>query len=213
MGSQKQQCQHVPVPTTDYSVVITTLFHKPIPISAFIVNSTSQRQTDKYTGYAYTWQNTYNHFCVSSYYKRCYKVHICNDDKHTHTDSQSKNTLSKLVTIGKLCHILRRYYKRHKCIYGTTIHFISSVGGHTYWINTDRNTVNTPKPRESNIVRKCDIWMRLLWVSWHMKLKGHTMIESPWTRDCNWPFPLIVGHALTYASIGAKLYPLLYKYN
>lgn len=49
MGSQKQQCPHVPVPTTDYSVVITTLFHKPIPISAFIVNSTSQRQTDRQT--------------------------------------------------------------------------------------------------------------------------------------------------------------------
>lgn len=92
MGTQKQQCpQHVPVPTTDYSVVITTLFHKPITISAFIVNSTFQWQTDKYTGYAYTWQNTYNHFCVSSYYKRCYNLHIWHFVKHTHTDSQSKN--------------------------------------------------------------------------------------------------------------------------
>lgn len=57
---------------------------------------------------------------------------------------------------------------------------------------------------DGSAVRKRDIWMRLQWVFSHIQLKGQAMIGSPWTRNCNRPFSLIVGHRLTYASIGAS---------
>lgn len=59
----------------------------------------------------------------------------------------------------------------------------------------------------------CYIWSDPLWVALNISPKGHSMIKSLCTSNCNGPFPLIPGNRLAHASAEAWLYSTLHKCN